>query len=194
MNKKALIAGLLMVGLLILGGAGYMQATKLVQAQRKPVPTNPDAVTDLLPLRYLFSGVADDGQQGGSNRKAATSVHCTNLSLANNQVEVRVYQWNGTTVFTGTVNIPPNRTYTFSTQPTAIYFDDVTIGGFPGTTTIFQGSGRILAQSGDLICTVQVLDPLNMPPTFVTKLTLYYADGVIVGDDRYLYLPIILRP
>ncbi len=83
------------------------------------------------------------------------------------------YQWNGTDVYTGTVNMPPNRTFTFSTQNTTIYFDDVLLGGSPGTDAIFQGSGLVLAASNKVICTAQVLDPLNYPPVFVGSLELY---------------------
>ncbi|MEJ2750062.1 MAG: hypothetical protein P8183_19470 [Anaerolineae bacterium] len=122
---------------------------------------------------YRFSGISDDGEQGSANRKEATSIHCTNISSANNQVEVRLYQWNGTDVFTGTVNMPPNRTFTFSTQNTTIYFDDVLLGGSPGTDAIFQGNGVVLAQSPQIVCSVQVLDPLNYPPVFAVGLEIY---------------------
>lgn len=191
MNHKACMIGVILVGLLFLGRDGFGYFPAMGQAQTK---TSSHLTSAALPLRYRFSGAADDGQQGGASRAKATAVHCTNLSATNNQVEVQVYQYDGVSVFTGTASIPPNRTYTFTTQATTVYFDDVTLGGFPGTAAIYQGSGRILAQSGELICTAQVLDPLNLPPTFVTQLTLYYADGVMVGDDRYLYLPFIYRP
>ncbi len=137
-----------------------------------------DAWTALAPAADLsevfrFSGIADDGQQGSATRKEATSIHCTNISAANNQVEVRVYQWNGTDVFTGTVNMPPNRTFTFSTQNTTIYFDDVLLGGSPGTTAVFQGVGVVLAESPQIICSAQVLDPLSYPPIFAVSLEIY---------------------
>jgi hypothetical protein len=122
---------------------------------------------------YRFTGVTDDGQQGSSNRKKATSIHCTNVANTNNQVEVQVFQYDGTTVYTGTVTISPNRTFTFSTQATAIYFDDVFLGGGGGTGEIYQGTGRILAESKQLICTAQALDPFNNPPLFVVNLDLY---------------------
>ncbi len=122
---------------------------------------------------YRFSGISDDGEQGSANRKEATSIHCTNTSTTNNQVEVQVYQWNGTEVFTGTVNMPPNRTFTFSTQNTTIYFDDVLLGGSPGTLAIYQGTGVVLAESPQVVCSVQVLDPLNYPPVFAVGLEIY---------------------
>jgi len=143
---------------------------------------------------YRFSGATDDGEQGSGNRKEATSVLCTNIdSTQNAQVEVQIFQWNGTDVFTGTVNMPPNNSFTFSTQNTEIYFEDVIIGGNLGTPAIFQGSGRILSSHANVICTVEVLDPLNYPPIFMDKLTLYNPDGSIVGDSRSLYLPLIRK-
>ncbi|MCB9134689.1 MAG: hypothetical protein H6636_04630 [Anaerolineales bacterium] len=126
-----------------------------------------------LAMILQFSGVSDDGEQGSSNRKEATSIHCTNVYTGNVTVEVQIYQWNGTDVYTGTVNMPPNRTFTFSTQNTTIYFDDVLLGGSPGTPAIFQGSGRVLADNPAVVCSAQVLDPLNYPPVFVVGLEMY---------------------
>lgn len=121
---------------------------------------------------YRFTGVTDDGQKGSPNRKKATAIHCTNVANTNNQVEVQVFQYDGTSVYTGTATISPNRTFTFSTQNTAIYFDDVVLGGL-GTDNIYQGTGRVLAQSKQVICTAQALDPFNLPPSFVVNLDLY---------------------
>jgi hypothetical protein len=59
------------------------------------------------------------------------------------------------------------------TQSTTIYFDDIILGGVPGTDAIFQGSGVILADNPNVICTAQVLDLLNYPPVFATSLPLY---------------------
>jgi hypothetical protein len=126
-----------------------------------------------LSVLYMFSGVTDDGEQGSASRREATSIHCTNISLESIQTEVQVYQWSGTDVYTGTVNMPPNRTFTFSTQNTTIYFDDVLLGGSPGADAIFQGSGRVLTSQPGVICTAQVLDPLNYPPAFVSALELF---------------------
>ncbi len=168
------------------GGRGE----ELVRAQPEAAHSQPQANGDL-GLLYVFSGVSDDGQQGSAARREATSIHCTNLDPLNNvQVEVQVFQWNGTDVYTGTVNMPPGRTFTFSTQNTTIYFDDVILGGSPGTPAIFQGHGRVFAESGRVICTAQVLDPLNYPPLFMDKLSLHYSDGTPVGEPFEIYLPL----
>jgi len=153
---------LLLAGLIWLGIADASTHTAVKAA--------PEADLSLL---YRFTGVSDDGQQGSNTRKEATSIHCTNLGRGNTIVETRVYQWNGTDVYTGTVTMPSGRTFTFSTQNTTIYFDDVLLGGSPGTDAVFQGSGQIWTSNDNVICTAQVLDPFNNPPTFVTNLPLY---------------------
>ncbi len=154
------------------------------------------STTASLPLLYRFTGVSDDGQQGSLTRKEATSIHCTNASPDVAQIEVQLYQWNGTDVFTATIDAPVNRTFTFSTQNTTIYFDDILIGGSPGTSAIFQGSGQIFSSSPDVFCTVQVLDPFNYPPIFVTKLPLFDRYGRLIKHTLPpfdSYLPIVLR-
>lgn len=185
----------LVLGAVVMAGV-LLYAGELLETQAQE-PTRADEqslASSTLPVRYRFTGVSDDGQQGSAERKEATSIHCTNTSTENNRVEVQIYQWNGTDVFTATINMPPNRNFTFSTQNTTIYFDDVLLGGAPGTPAIFQGSGVVLAESAAIICTAQVLDPRNYPPIFATRLAMYYADGTPVGDDRELFLPLILRP
>lgn len=145
----------------------------------------PQANGPVLEILYRFSGATDDGEQGSVSRREATSIHCTNVDPSENaQVEVQVYQWNGTDVYTGTVNMPPNRTFTFSTQNTTIYFEDVLLGGSPGTEAIFQGSGQVLTSHPRVICTAEVLDPLNYPPTFVLTLPLYDSAGNLIVRNR----------
>jgi hypothetical protein len=182
------VLALLGLGLLVFMAAGtaLMQGRAGLEGARAA----PDADLSVL---YTFSGVTDDGEQGSASRREATSIHCTNLDAGDVQVEVQIYQWNGTDVYTGTVTMPPNRSFTFSTQNTTIYFDDVILGGSPGTDAIFQGSGRVLSASPRVICTAQALDPLNYPPVFMDKLALYYGDGYPVGQPRMVYVPVIVR-
>ncbi len=137
-------------------------------------------------LLYVFSGVTDDGAQGGASRKEATAVHCSNFGTTDAQVEVQLYQFDGATVYTGSTTIQVNRTWTFSTQNTLIYSDDVIVGGNPGTNAISQGLGRILADQTSIVCTAQVLDPLNNPPQYMANLTLFKV-------PRTIYLPAILK-
>ena len=128
---------------------------------------------DKYELIYVFAGVSDDGEQGSVSRKEATSVHCSNTSRKNTiDIKVLVRQWNGTDIFVGKVSAPPLRSFTFSTQNTTIYFDDVLLGGSPGTNAIFQGQGAVYAKNPAITCTAQVLDPLNYPPTFAVSLAM----------------------
>jgi hypothetical protein len=126
-----------------------------------------------LNVLYRFSGAVDDGEQGSDNRKWATSIHCSNIGASDAQIEVQIVQWNGTDVYTGTMNLTPNRNGTFSTQNTTVYFEDVLLGGNPGTSKIEQGSGLILSSHPKVICSAQVIDPFNSPPEFATALELY---------------------
>jgi hypothetical protein len=140
-----------------------------------------------------FSGVTDDGQKSSSARKEATSILCTNTGNNNASIEVQLFQWSGSMVYTATVSAPPKASYTFSTQNTTIYFDDVIFGTGGGTDAIFQGYGRVLSNRSSVICTAQVLDPLGYPPVFMDKLTMYHGDGTLIGDDWELYMPAITR-
>lgn len=153
---------------------------------------NPKAPEELA-VRLMFSGVTDDGEKGSADRKEATSIHCTNTGSTDNIVEVIIYQWNGTDIYTGTVTMPPRRTFTFSTQNTTIYFDDVLLGGNPGTDAIFQGFGVVLSEKPTIACTAQVLDPLGYPPFYMDKLAMHEANGYLVGTIRSAFLPLLKR-
>lgn len=134
---------------------------------------NPAQIPDGINLLYTFSGVSDDGQQGAAEREVATSIHCSNVGSSQATLAVEAWQWNGTDVYTATTTLAANQTRTFSTQNTAIYFDDVFIGGGSGTGAIFQGHGRILSSQEQVICTAQVLDARSLIPNFVSALELF---------------------
>jgi len=124
-------------------------------------------------LLYVFSGVTDDGLQSAAGRKEATSILCTNLAASNTTIEVHVFNWDGSEVGTGNVTAAPNNSYTFSTQNTTIYFEDVILGSGGGTPAIFQGFGQVWTDQTNVICTAEVLDPLGYPPVFVSALELF---------------------
>jgi hypothetical protein len=128
---------------------------------------------DGLTLLLQFSGVTDDGAKGAGTRKEATSILCTNFAPTNSQIEIQIYQWSGAMVYTGTVTAAPNASYTFSTQNTTIYFDDVIFGTGGGTDAIFQGAGQVWTDSNRVICTAEALDPLGYPPEFATSLEMF---------------------
>jgi hypothetical protein len=189
-KRMTKLMGLVGLGLLVLlPAAAMVTAGPIAIGAATGAEQLAATITAELPVRYTFSGVTDDGAQGASDRKEATSIHCTNLSRAANQVEVQIFQWSGALVYTSTVGIASYGSMTFSTQNTTIYFDDVVLN----TDAIFQGSGRILSSSPRIICTVQVLDPLGYPPVFMDKLALYTGDGYPVGEPRAVYLPVLTR-
>lgn len=143
-------------------------------------------------ILYYFTGVSDDGEKGSINREDATSVHCTNIGSTEAEVEVQVFRSGGTTSYTGAITIWAGSTATFSTQNIQAYFDDIFLGGSPGTDAIYQGYGRILSNSKDIVCSAQVIDPKNSPPKYASKLPMFDRDGYPVNlRKRTVYYPII---
>ena len=119
---------------------------------------------------YTFSGAADTKN---TTNTAATSVHCTNAGTASVQVMVQISDFDNTPTIAGTFTIASNRSATFSSHPTIFYLDDVTLSATGDD--IDQGSGRVLINpsSAKVICTAQVLDPVNNPPEYVINLDLF---------------------
>ena len=136
---------------------------------------------------YMFSGVAN--HPISSTRRIATSVHCTNFSSTPIQTQIQLFSQMAGAVYSETISINSNETYTWSTQFTVIYRDITNLN----TGIIEQGSGRILADNSQLICTAQVLDPIANPPAFMAKLPLFDRDGNLIGTIRRVYLPVILK-
>lgn len=159
---------------------------------RSAAEASPAAPNPVVPV-LQFSGVTDDGKKGAPDRKEATSILCTNAGTTNATIEIELYQWSGALVYTGTVTAAPKQSYTFSTQNTTIYFDDVIFGTGGGTDSIFQGYGRVLSDRSTIRCTAQVLDPLGYPPVYMDKLTMYHPDGTLIGDDWEQFLPTLMR-
>lgn len=164
----------------------------LASADRYPSkePIKPNSLgVEPVDLVFQFSGVTDDGEQGSVNRKRATAVICTNISGDFASIEVRFYNWNRADVYTATVDLSANQTGAWGTQNTEIYFEDVHLD----TRGINQGSGEILSTDQEIICNVQILDPLNNPPVFMETLTLYDENGSPVGDTRDVFLPAVKK-
>lgn len=148
------------------GSKGTLQGEGLDKVLAPEAPTAMSVVLE-------FSGVTDDGKKSASDRKEATSILCTNSGTANATIEVQLFQWSGAMVYTGTVTAVPKASYTFSTQNTTIYFDDIIFGSGGGTDSIFQGYGRVLSTRPTVICTAEVLDPLGYPPVYMSGLEMY---------------------
>ena len=120
---------------------------------------------------YTFSGAADS--QNSTPDTAVTSVHCTNAGTSSVQVMVQISDFDNVPTIAGTFTIASNRSATFSSHPTIFYLDDVTLSATGDD--IDQGSGRVLINpsSAKVICTAQVLDPVNNPPEYVINLDLF---------------------
>ena len=120
---------------------------------------------------YMFTGAKDT--QNATPNTAATSVHCTNYGSSSVQVRVEISDKDNVPTDSATFTLAPNATETVSSQLTELYFEDALLS----TTVddINQGSGRILADSSSakIICTAQVLDPINNPPQYLINLDLF---------------------
>ena len=183
---------------LILSSASYAQSSNTGPS----APAGPElAIGSLglnapppsgLEVRYMFSGVKNKPNVG----RMATSVHCSNYDsgLSNVNVVVEFFNNDGTTTYSATNTIAPDKSWTFSTQATQMYGSNESVAG-TGSAEIDQGSGRVLADSAEIACTSQVLDP-SSSVQFITALTLFDGAGSCVsrhchGGNGEVYLPAI---
>ena len=114
----------------------------------------------------------------------ATVVQCTNVDeIEPTGIELQLFQYNATSVYTGTISIDPMDTATFESSSVEFYAADVVMGaGF-----VEQGYGRILAEHKNVICSVQTLDPDNIPPAWGFDIPVY------AGPYYANFVPAILR-
>jgi hypothetical protein len=143
-----------------------------------------DPPTPGLSVLVMFTGAAND--TGGN---IATAVHCTNFGSSDVQAEIQFFSYDAVDVYTRSVTIKTNATWTFTTQPTSAYTEDSILSTGP----LNQGSGRVLVDADHLICTAQVLDPGSDPPVSMVKLPLFDKDGNPFGSKPGIYLPAILK-
>jgi hypothetical protein len=142
---------------------------------------------------YMFTGATDT--QDRTPNSAATVVHCTNYGDTAVNVCVEISDWDNSPVLSCTTSIASNYTKTFFSQSSVAFYGPNCIMSTPSTDDINQGSGRIMADSSSaqVICTAQVVDPINNPPRYGVKLALYDGSGNLVGRAPKIYLPIILK-
>lgn len=116
---------------------------------------------------YHFAGGLNNTM---SAVKRATVVQCTNVDeTESSEIEWQLFEYNATSVYTGTVTVDPLETATFESASVAFYAADVVMGaGF-----MEQGYGRILTEHKDIICAAQTVDPDNVPPAWGFDLPLY---------------------
>lgn len=116
---------------------------------------------------YRFAGALNDN--ASSNGKG-TVVQCSNVnSTTSTTIEVQLFEYNATSVYTATISVDPLETATFESRQIAFYLADV----FMNAGFVWQGYGRILSGHDDIVCTVQTIDPHNDPPAWSFDLPLY---------------------
>jgi hypothetical protein len=130
---------------------------------------------------YHFAGALNDNAGSGGK---ATVVQCTNVDdTESTAIEVQLFEYDASAVYTGTVDVAPMRTATFESRQVPFYVADV----FMNAGVVEQGYGRILAEHDNVICTVQTVDPDNSPPTWSFDLPLY------VGPFSQAMLPAMMK-
>lgn len=189
----ALAVGLALLGL-IAGRSALAQNTAPASGERQEESAGktgrienltPDQLPALQPENlntiYHFAGGLNN-TVSAVNR--ATVVQCTNVHESDStEIELQLFQYNATSVYTGTVTVDPLDTATFESSSVEFYAADVVMGaGF-----VEQGLGRILAEHDQLICTVQTVDPDNIPPTWGFNIPVY------IGPFSQAMLPAVLR-
>ena len=184
-TEQPFLVGMLALGL-VLGGGFLGQAIFLQQGpgSERNVPSNAESTAvgqksqltaeelealqpeGLLTL-YHFAGAVNNTS---SSVERATVVQCTNVDDEEvSEIELQLFQFNATSVYTGTITADPLDTVTFESSSVDFYAADVLMG----TGFVEQGYGRILTEHRNVICTVQTIDPNNTPPTWGFNLPLY---------------------
>ncbi len=145
---------------------------------------------------YMFTGVRNKY----FSNNVITSIHCTNYNTADVTIIVQFFDNDAANVYPAQKTLASNQTWTFSTQDSAVYGSNETAANSKAVN-IRQGSGRVLVDNTNIICTVQIHAPApEIPdmPQFVAKLHLFDSDGNCVShnchyDNKYIYLPIIFK-
>jgi hypothetical protein len=121
---------------------------------------------------YMFVGVC-------ISTMAVILVYCINFDRVKTvNILVEFVDFNSTIVGTGTFQIAPGETRTFTAPAggSAFYAEDVAV---TVTSDLNQGSVRVSSEAvkGKLLCTAQVLDSVNNPPNFVVTLPIFNTAG-----------------
>jgi len=158
------------------GGEGMRGEIRGLTAEQLPALQPPD-LTEL----YHFAGALNDDVSAVSK---ATVIQCTNLDdVAPTRIEVQLFTYNATDVYTGTTSVNPLHTATFESSQVPFYLADV----FMAAGLLEQGYGRILTEHSNVVCTVQTVDPTTDPPNWSFDIPVYSR-----GFGGAL-LPMILR-
>ena len=115
---------------------------------------------------YMFTGAGNDNTGADV---MATVVICTNFGASDVDVEVQLFGPTAGAMWSATATLPSNKTTTFASQLTSIYYNEIDLGALNSQ----QGSGRVLATSTEVICTAQLVDPDSDQPSFMSGLQIY---------------------
>lgn len=185
MNQNSLKkwAAITLVLVIIVGATAFLAGSDLARAQGNgPGGSERDfeseeessdqstrATGELAP-RYHFANVLNDVDGG-----EGTAIICTNLDETEaTDIEVQIYDFDGELEGTNTITANPLRTVTFESTPISFYVADVLMSI---TNVINQGYGRILTQHKNVVCTVQILDADNSPPTWIENIPVWGHSG-----------------
>jgi hypothetical protein len=114
----------------------------------------------------------------------ATVVQCTNVhDTALTEIELQLFNFDATDVYTGASEVEPLHTVTFESSSVLFYSADVLMS----TGHLEQGYGRILTEHDQVICMVQTVDPEGVPPAWSFDLPLY------IGPFHSSFLPAIMN-
>ncbi len=159
-------------------GSENGQSERIENDFNQTIPINDEIKTSLVPV-YHFAGVMNSSMKG-----IGTAIHCTNLNETDSTfIEVQLYDFNATLVQTASIEVSPLRTVTFESTQIMFYVADIIMSA----DNIDQGYGRILAENGNIVCTVQILDANHTPPTYFFNIPIYTKSGC--GS----YVPLILK-
>lgn len=144
------------MGLVLFGGAPWFLHPPEVSAFG-PVPSGYKAL-------YVFPGLRTLGNAVG------VAVHCTNVDRSKDaEIRFEFYEFDATPRGNVTLSIHPGVTATVAADQdghTAFYAEDWNLA--LGPSNLDQGAARVLARrTTKIICTAQILDSANNPPSFV---------------------------
>ena len=140
---------------------------------RKAATPAPAGVDPLTPAGVFSLVAVAPGAVNHAN--AATVVHCTNLGDALAALAIEFDNFDGSPACT--LFSPPvlaNETWTASTRATAVFTENAVCDG--GTPAINQGVVRVLldpAQEMDVVCSIQVVDPVAASPVYASALEVH---------------------
>lgn len=140
---------------------------------KKAATPAPAGVVPLTPAGVFSLIAVAPGAMNHAN--AATVVHCTNLGDALAALMIQFDNFDASpacTLFSAPVL--SNETWTASTRATAVFTENEICAG--GTPAINQGVVRVLldpAQEMDVVCSIQVVDPVAASPVYASALEVH---------------------